>query len=200
MNFSFAHFPKGTICHVNGVGLGLGKEGLTIEVKGLVQNGVDSWVIQTDLTSPISLTMAFNITYVDAIIRRGDSEDYSSMETDDPYESRDSYYENLLRRRTDKNKHNYVLGTDVLFRIIDRINCKHFIDHDKLYRYIDQSFIAGDNSIDVFGIYEAVVSKKKLTKLIKRVLPHCYVTKKQKLAEEKEMFEDSYAYGEDEIW
>lgn len=102
MNFSFAHFPKGTICHVNGVGLGLGKQGLTIEVKGLVQNGVDSWVIQTDLTSPISLTMAFNITYVDAIIRRGDSEDYSSMETDDPYESRDSYYEDLLRRRTDK--------------------------------------------------------------------------------------------------
>ena len=166
---------------------------LTIDVDHIRQNGADSWLIVSahDDEAPFEyMKKSVNLSHMTRIVSRG-SKPAKIVRYDSPL---DKYKEcNFLRGEVDKHRSRYLVTN---LRMLLVAICEEFlvsgqyVDFEKLTLLVTRHNILKLHY--TLGEYEVAhtVSKKKLRKLVKQLLPKCIRKKKDVVREERKLDEE----------
>lgn len=195
--FGYAHFPVGTIFKFKVSGVD--KVEHVAEVRELVKNGPDSYLIYTNLACELTEWRLINASHVTSIVRRGPGVANISIERNT---NRMHNWEILPGSRT------HYCTRSLRGLLNDRIAAMagqdHIVDVDKMIYMLDQQHVVkfteykdGDigNNYGYHGYHK--VSKKKLKAAIKRVYNKCLCDHREAQRESDQMWDYGSTFDDD---
>jgi len=195
------HFPVGTVCEA----ILSSDIPFTFTVKGIVRNGIRSYVLKTDLISPIVGLdyRCFNIDHVTRIIKRGDGR----VVAESNFDNFGSYFAEDQKRNQGafgitKHKSQYLTfgNTQGLIMNVAYKYCppEATLDMEKLTKkLLEQNVIRNEYVLGEYRLNYVKCNKKKLHKAVKRLINKCLTPLKAAEATERKFYDDM---DENDCW
>lgn len=198
VKWNVGHFPVGTVCEAK-VSY---QEPINFTVQGIAKNGVNSYILITDIPSEIESLQytSINISWVTKIIKRGDGE----INIDVNNGGREDWFSKSQRRNQGsfgitKYKSQYLVFGDarsLVMHVVSKyikpemcLKTEALIEQLFKQGVIQTSFVHNDYWRDMPYIK---CNKQKLNKAVKRLLNKFLMPIKLAEAAEKAMYEDMY--------
>lgn len=198
VKWNVGHFPIGTVCEAK-VSY---QEPISFTVQGVVQNGVNSYVLITDIPSEIESLQytSINISWVTKIIKRGDGE----IKIDVNSGGREDWFAKSQRRNQGsygitKHKSQYLVIGDtraLVMHVVSKyvkpemcLKTEALIEQLFKQGALQTSFVPGDYWCSTPYVK---CSKQKLNKAVKRLLNKFLMPIKLAEAAEKAMYEEMH--------
>ena len=178
--FGIRHTPVGSIVEIQVTGTSSPPELLT--VAAIIQNDINSYVLQSDDPHPTieGIKRAYNVDHVTAIVKRGTGS--CAPQSNVPQFRREvfqKYYYGDGEVKHHSQYGAYSLREVIILLATEMSAHYHVLDGDKL---VDQVWKLGIIRRQGYcGVCR--VSKKRLRQAVRRLLPHCYRSKKRAIRE-----------------
>jgi len=205
MKWQPEHFPRGTVVEYC-IGSKNFNETKTDVVKNIVQNGVDSYCIQTDTWDErTGINTAFNIDHVTKIVKRGKGGMKYSVTADYPVNK--SFQSTTFRKA--KSKYQCLFGIEMY---VTAAVLRHIPEHGKIFDFdkMRECIYSVQNPLGIrrrvldenIGIYVHDVSKKKVKRWLKQNINRFLKKKSVAIEEEQGVYHDSLdtSFDRDLAW